>query len=129
MGLTMILESKTEKLVKILLNETISGSIKWSVSETPRSLNQETEQSVPLFLKTEYKGKYIGVYDLRTKSFYDEHEFYWSESIGLCIIDNNDRVVWVTDEYFPELLDLFNAAREKAAGLDELLDDLLDDLI
>lgn len=117
--------SKTEQLVKKLLVESKNGNIKWDVYETPRSLNQETEQSVPLFLKTEYKGKSIGVYDLRTKHFYDEHEFYWSESIGLCIVDENDRVVWEANEYFPALLDLFNAAREKAAGLDDILDDLI----
>lgn len=119
------MSSKTEQLVKKLLNETKSGDIDWEVCETPRSLDQDTEQSVPLFLKSEYKGKYIGVYDLRTKHFYDEHEFYWSESIGLCIVDDRDRVVWEANEYFPALLDLFNIAREKAAGLDDILNDLI----
>lgn len=119
------MSSKTEQLVKKLLNETKSRDIKWEVCEAPRSLNQDTEQSVPLFLKAEYKGKYIGVYDLRTKHFYDEHEFYWSESIGLCIVDDRDRVVWEANEYFPALLDLFNIAREKAAGLDDILNDLI----
>lgn len=117
--------SKTEQLVKKLLDETKNGNIEWKVCESPRSLNQETEQSVPLFLKTKYKEKFIGVYDLRSKHFYDEHEFYWSESIGLCIVDNFDRVVWEANEYFPALLDLFNTAREKAAGLDDILNDLI----
>jgi len=119
------MNSKTEQLVKKLLNETANGDVKWEVRETPRALNQDTEQSVPLFLQTEYKGKYIGVYDLRTKHFYDEHEFYWSESIGFCIVDERDRVVWEANEYFPALLDLFNIAREKAAGLDDILNDLI----
>jgi len=117
--------SKTEQLVKQLLVESKSGNIKWDVYETPRALNQETEQKVHLFLKTEYKGKSIGVYDLRTKDFYDEHEFYWSESIGLCIVNENDLVIWEANEYFPELLDLFNVAREKSAGLEDILDDLI----
>jgi hypothetical protein len=119
------MNSKTEQLVKKLLNETLNGDVKWEVRETPRSLNQDTEQTVPLFLQTEYKGKYIGVYDLRTKHFYEEHEFYWSESIGFCIVDESDRVVWKASEYFPALLDLFNIAREKAAGLDDILNDLI----
>ena len=119
------MNSKTEQLVKKLLIETKNGNVKWDVCEAPRSLNQDTEQSVPLFLKAEYKGKYIGVYDLRTKHFYDEDEFYWSESIGLCIVDDSDRVVWEANEYFPALLDLFNIAREKAAGLDDILNDLI----
>lgn len=36
-----------------------------------------------------------------------------------------DRVVWEANEYFPALLDLFNTAREKAAGLDDILNDLI----
>ncbi len=123
MGLTM--SSKTEQLVRKLTTATKNNEVKWCVYETPISLNKDTEQSVPLFLKTEYKEKHIGVYDLRTKHFYDEDAFYWSESIGLCIVDNRDRVVWEANEYFPTLLDLFNLAREKAAGLDDILNDLI----
>lgn len=119
-------ESKTIQLVTKLIKETKKGNITWQVCDAPRALTHDTEQSVPLFLKTEYKGKYLGVFDLRTKSFYDEHEFYWSESIGFCIVDDDDRVVWESNEYTPMLLSLFNLAREQASGLNDIFDDLLD---
>jgi len=127
MGLNMNIESKTAKLVTKLIRETSKGNIDWEVMTAPKALNQDTEQSVPLYLQTEYKGKKLGVYDLRRKSFYDEHEYYWSESVGFCIVDGYGRVVWEADEYFPALLDLFNTAREQASGIDDILDDLLDD--
>lgn len=123
----MSTDTKTAQLITKLIRETAKGHIKWEVKDAPDSLNYETEQSVPLYLQTEYKGKLLGVYDLRTKSFYDEHAFYWSESIGFCVVDNNGRVIWEANEYSPALLDLFNTAREQASGIDDILDDLLED--
>lgn len=127
MGLKMNTENKVIQLITQLIRETANGTVKWVVSETPYSLNQDTEQSVPLFLQTEYKGKTIGLYDLRVKHFYDEHDYYWSELIGFCVIDQLRRVVWETTEYSQALRDLFNTAREQASGINDILDDLLRD--
>lgn len=123
----MSTESKTAQLITKLIRETAKGNIKWQVKDAPRALNHDTEQSVPLYLQAEYKGKNLGVYDLRIKSFYDEHEYYWSESIGFCIVDDFGRVVWESSEYSPALRDLFSTAREQASGIDDILDDLLGD--
>ena len=118
-------ETKTMQLITKLIRETAKGEIKWSVEDVPRSLNQATEREVPLYLETEYKGKLLGIYDVRSKNFFDEHAFYWNESIGFCIVDSDRRVVWELDEYFPALLDLFNTAREQASGVNDIIDDLL----
>ena len=123
----MSTDTKTAQLITKLIRETAKGNIKWEVKDAPDSLNYETEQSVPLYLQAEYKGKLLGIYDLRTKSFYDEHAFYWSESIGFCIVDRMGQVIWESNEYSPALLDLFNTAREQASGIDDILDDLLSD--
>jgi hypothetical protein len=127
MGLTMSTESKAAQLITKLIRETAKGNVKWEVEDAPRSLNNETEQSVPLYLQTKYKGKVLGVYDLRTKHFTDEEVFHWSEGIGFCIVDERGRVVWENQERSPALLDLFNTAREQASGIDDILDNLLDD--
>lgn len=123
----MSTENKSAQLITKLIRETAKGNVRWSVEEAPRSLNYETERSVPLYLQTEYKDKILGVYDLRSKHFTDVDEYYWSESIGICIVDDKGRVVWELNEYSPALLDLFNTAREQAAGIDDILDDLLSD--
>ena len=123
----MTTESKTAQLITKLIRETAKGNLNWTVKDAPKALNRETEKSVPLYLQTEYKGKNLGVYDLREKSFYDEHDFYWSESVGFCVVDDYGRVVWEANEYSPALQDLFNTARQQASGIDDILDDLLGD--
>ncbi len=123
----MSTESKTAQLITKLIRETAKGNVKWKVEDSPSSLSNETERSVPLYLQTEYKGKLLGVYDLRSKHFTDVDEYYWSESIGFCIVDTMGRVVWESNEYSPALLDLFKTAREQASGIDDILDDLLGD--
>lgn len=123
----MSTESKTAQLITKLIRETAKGNVKWEVEDAPRALNAETEQSVPLYLQTEYKGKTLGVFDLRTKYFTDVDEYYWSEGVGFCIVDERGRVVWESRESSPALLDLFNTAREQASGIDDILDGLLDD--
>lgn len=122
----MIAESKTLLLATQLIRETVNGLVKWKIKEPPRALIEATERVVPLYLETEYKGKLLGVYDIRSKSFYDEHAFYWSESIGLCVVDNQGRVLWESDEYTQALLDLYNIAREQVSGVNNILDDLLE---
>jgi hypothetical protein len=37
------------------------------------------------------------------------------------------QVVWESNEHSSALLDLFNTARERASGIDDILDDLLED--
>ena len=123
----MSTESKTAQLITKLIRETAKGNVEWEVKNPPRSLNSETEQSVPLYLQADYKGKLLGVYDLRTKSYTDVDEFYWSESIGFCIVDAKGRVVWESTESSPALFDLFSSAREQASGIDDILSELLDD--
>jgi len=123
----MSTESKTAQLITKLIRETAKGNVKWEVEDVPRALNAETEQSVPLYLQTEYKGKILGVFDLRSKYFTDVDEYYWTEGVGFCIVDGRGRVVWESTEPSPALLDLFNTAREQASGIDDILDNLLED--
>ncbi|WP_189402615.1 hypothetical protein [Arenicella chitinivorans] len=122
----MSTESKTTQLITKLIRETSNGNVEWTVKDAPRALNYETEQSVPLYLQTEYKGRKLGVYDLRTKYFTDEDEYHWIEGVGFCIVDDKGRVVWEANESSLALGDLFKTAREQASGVDDILDDLLE---
>lgn len=119
-------DSKTTLLLTKLIRETSSGKVRWEVRDAPKSLNQATEQVVPLYLQTEYKGKILGLYEVRSKYFHDEDVFSWSEGIGFCIVDDQQRVIWESTQYSPALKDLFDTAREQASGINGILDDLLD---
>ena len=122
----MTTENKTAQLITKLIRATAKGKIKWKIKEAPRSLIYETESSVPLYLQTEYNGKLLGIYDHRSKCFY-EGEAYWHEGIGFCIVTEDGKVIWKLNEDFLALRDLFNTAREQASGIDDILDDLLNE--
>ena len=122
----MALETKTAQLVTKLIRETAKGGVKWTVKDPPRSLHEATERVVPIYLEAIYKGKAIGVYEIRYKSYFDEDAFYWTETVGLCLVDGSGRVVWESGEHLPSLLDLLSTAREQASGIEDILDDLLD---
>ncbi len=123
----MNIESKTSKLITKLMRETINGNVSWQVMEPPSALDEATERVIPIYLQAKYKNTFVGIYEVRSKSFYDEHSFYWTESIDFCIVNEEGKVIWEANEYSPALLDLFNTAREQASGIDDLLDDLLED--
>ena len=123
----MTTENKTAQLITKLIRETAKGNVKWKIKEAPRSLIYETESSVPLYLQTEYKGKLLGIYDHRSRSFVDEEKYYWSEDVGFCIVTEDGKVIWTVNEDSFPLRDLFNTAREQASGIDDILDDLLNE--
>lgn len=120
-------EGKAEQLLIKLIRETSAGNITWNLKDPPSGLVDATEDVVPLYLQTSYKGKFIGIYQQRLRHYVDEDEFHWVEGVGFCITDSQERVVWEFNERSPALIDLFNTAREQASGIGDLLDDLLDD--
>ncbi len=123
----MNIESKTAQLVTKLMRETAEGSVSWKVEDVPDALWKGTESIIPLYLQTNYKGTRIGIYEVRSKHFYDEPEYYWTEGLGLCVVDPYGKVTWESREYSPALQSLYETAREDASGIDNILDDLLND--
>lgn len=122
----MNIDSKTTQLMTKLMRETSSNKLEWKPRDAPKGVVQGTDDIIPLFFQAKYKEKWVGIFLRRSKSFYDEHAFYWEERLVFAIIDLNDRVLWETSEYSPALRDLFETVREQAAGIDTLLDNLLD---
>lgn len=123
----MNMDNKTTQLMTKLIRETSSGKIEWKPKDAPKSVVQGTEDIVPLFFEAKYKDKWIALFLRRYKSFYDEHAYYWEESLVFAVLDSADRVLWETSDYSPALRDLFETVREQVAGIDGLLDNLLDD--
>jgi len=123
----MNIESKTAQLVSKLMRETSEGLVSWKVEDAPDALWRGTETIIPLYLQTNYKGTVIGIYEVRSKHFYDEHDFHWSEGLGLCVVDRFDKVIWESNEYSPALQSLYETAREDASGINDILDNLLND--
>lgn len=121
----MNVDNKTEQLIVLLTRETYAGQVEWLNTQPPIGLTKGTEDFYPLYLQTSYKGKDIGLYQRRFKSFHDEFEFYWCEDVGMCVVGDYEAVVWEYSERSSALINLFEAAREQASGINGILDDLL----
>lgn len=121
----MSTDKKIDQLILLLTRETVEKKLNWVSAEVPLSLRSGTDDYYPIFLKADYKNKILGIFQRKFKYFYDEHEFYWSNEVVLCVIDDKGGVVWEYNETSIALNNLFDLAREQASGIDEILDDLL----
>ncbi|MBF4425960.1 hypothetical protein [Vibrio anguillarum] len=122
----MSVDEKAIKLITKLNRETSMGEVKWSVKTPPKALTTATESQVFVYFEAEYKGKTVAVFERKSKYFYDEHEFYWSESQVFAVLDRQQRILLEFEKNSPALDDLMTTVREQVADLDGLLDDLLD---
>lgn len=113
--------NEKEQLLTQLIRETLSGNIFWSTNQPPYYFRQATENFVPLYFEANYKNTRIGIYEIRSKYYKDEDEYYWSENFGICIVQDPETVVWRVEEYSPSLRELFNLAQHQASGLNKLL--------
>lgn len=121
-------EEKVTALIVKLNKLTSLGEIEWEVSDAPRAILRGTDDYIPLFMSTAYKGQRFGLFEHRYQAYDGEHErFYWTNRIVLAILDREDRALWETTSQTPALFDLFETARKKVSNIDGLLDELLDD--
>ncbi len=117
----MSIDNEKDQLITQLTRATITHNIKWDVVQPPFAFTNATENVVPLFLQTRYKGTCIGVYEVRYRDFIDEDTFFWLEDLGICIIHDNGAVIWSFEKYTPALNELYQMARQQASGLSNLL--------
>jgi len=121
----MDVEDKAEKLIVQLTRETYENKVKWLAKDAPSNLQSGTEDLFPLYLEATYKKTIVGIFQRRYKNFYDEHDYYWGEDVGFCVLDNEERILWEYNQRSAALVNLFDAAREQASGIDDILDGLL----
>lgn len=124
----MIPEDKVTSLIVKLNKLTSLGQIQWEIMDVPRSILRGTDDHIPMFMVTNYKGQQFALYQHRYQSYDGERDrFFWNETLVLAILDPEDRLLWETHGYSAALLDLFETVRKKVANIEELLDDLLAD--
>lgn len=123
----MSIDKKIEKLAVKLTKETYSDSITWSNEKPPAGLTKGTDDIFPIYLECEYKGIDIGLYTRRYKYYHDEFEYSWSEDVGICVTGDHGQILWEYEERSPAVINLFEAAKEQASGINDILNDLLDE--
>lgn len=119
-------DEKITNLVIKLNKLTSLGEIQWEVQDAPRAILRGTDDYIPMFMLTSYKGQRFGLYEHRYQAYDGEHErFYWTNKIVLAILDREGRSLWETPTETPALFDLFDTARKKVSNIDGILDELL----
>lgn len=124
----MIPEDKVTALIVKLNKLTSLEHIKWCAADAPRSILRGTDDFIPLYLTSQYKGQHFGLYQHRYQLYDGDHDrFYWRERVVLVILDQDQRVLWESPESSSALYDLFETVRKKVSNIDGILDDLLSD--
>ena len=124
----MISDDKVTALIVKLNKLTSLGQLKWNVEDAPRPILRGTDDYVPLYMTSRYKGQRFGLYQHRYQSYDGEHDrSYWSERVALAILDLQDRVLWECPHASSALYDLFETARKQVSNIEEIVDDLLSD--
>lgn len=124
----MSLDEKVVTLIVKLNRLTSQEKITWQVKDPPRSILRGTDDHIPLFMITQYKGQRFALYQHRYQTFnIDFEQFFWDEKVILAILDIEERVLWEEREQSSALFDLFETARRKVSDIDSVIDDLLSD--
>ncbi|MGL1903108.1 MAG: hypothetical protein OCC49_13290 [Fibrobacterales bacterium] len=122
----MNVDQKAEKLIVKLLQATYKDKIEWERADPPLFLIRANDDEVFLYFSVYYKDKYFSIYERRYRYYFDEDNYSWSVEIVLAIEDSGV-LIWEYAPRSPALNSLFEAVREQAAGIDDILDDLLAD--
>lgn len=121
-------ENTTTRLVVTLNRLTSQDKIKW-IQQSPVSIVlRGTDDAIPIYLATTYKGKHFALFQQRYQNYDGDHDrFYWSDRVVLALLDTFERsIVWETTTPYAALADLFETARHKVADIDGVLKDLLE---
>ncbi|GAB3467166.1 hypothetical protein GCM10027321_34300 [Massilia terrae] len=121
-------DDKTTTLIVKLNRLTSLGEINWRVEPPPRTIVRRIDDHIPVFLRTLYKDRQLGLFQQRYQTYDDERDrFYWSERVVLAILDSNDEVLLEIANNSSALNDLFDTVRRKVADVDSIIDDLISD--
>lgn len=124
----MTSDSKIVSLIVKLNKLTSTGKLKWRAIDPPSSIVRGTDDHIPLFMITDFKGQTFAMYQHRYQNYDgDRDSFYWAQRVVFAILGAGQSVLWENSQFSPALTDLFETARRKVANIDGLLDSLLSD--
>ena len=122
----MSLRSDVSKLVSKITWDTIEGAVDWKIINPPSALTEGNGDIIPIYIECKYKQRQkIGLFERRYRHFTDEDAWYWSSTIALVLLDDYGRVIYESEGPDTSLFNLFNAAKDSASGLSNVIEDLL----
>lgn len=122
-------DDTTTRLVVTLNRLTSQDKIKWTQQRPAPIVLRGTDDTIPSYLATHYKGNRFALFQQRYQNYDGEHDrFYWSDRVVLAILDAFEQaIIWETSTPHAALYDLFETARHKVADIEGVLKDLLAD--
>ncbi|MFO1431347.1 MAG: hypothetical protein U1F76_14595 [Candidatus Competibacteraceae bacterium] len=119
-------ESKVKRLILELTRATVEGKLDWEIKPSPDILSAGTNDVIPTYYETTFKGQTIGLFQRRYLTPSVEYNgFLWNESTVLVFLDSTRKVIWEYSEFQSALYNLFQVVRDSCADVEEILDKLL----
>ena len=124
----MIPENKISKFITLLIEETIKGDLKWTVTK-PRAIDsREGEQKLigSVYLST-FKDKDLRLYKYSEPYHIGEFEYQDKTFYKLEFVDSDNRNLWAIPYYIREQYDLYETVQIKASNIDQFIDEIIPD--
>ena len=110
-----------KNLVVKLIEETSRRQLRWEVEDVPRSIEEGSNNIVPIFLETRFQGQRVALYQIKFKHFIDDVDYFWDAALCLSVLDEAGRTLWSYEGNDLALNELFSDARRYLPGVDDFL--------
>jgi hypothetical protein len=119
----MAVERDWTKAVKVLVEKTNNGNIRWSEGHYPPDFR---ENAVGPVYKAVVGGRWLAVYEYSYKYYTDADEFEWRQQAAIEFVQEDGTLEWKWPET-PLGWELLDAIRAQQAGAAHFYDQLVKD--
>ncbi|MFZ6665166.1 hypothetical protein [Peijinzhouia sedimentorum] len=119
----MIPQNKISKFLGLLIKDSKSGKVEWTISSSKRINSLEGEQNlIGKVYEAKYLEKYLRIYKYSEPVQVDEFEFQDKVFFKLEFVDDYENNLWSFPFFMRELSDLYNIVQIKSSGIDKFFD-------
>lgn len=119
----------SDRMVKFItqLNRlTQEGEILWATRDAPPSLVTGTNEVIPVFFATSYRGRNLGIHEVRDLSYDPEFDrTAWRTEIVLGFFSEQWTLLSRYQDQSSGLWALLESVQQQVAGVDEFIDMIL----
>jgi hypothetical protein len=104
---------------------TQEGKIRWTRRSVPKGLTRGTEDYIDSFYSAKHKDKFLGVYELRYRTYDSESDsFFWTSQLVLALFTADWSKLW---EFPPTsgTTELLRSIEYQVSGVEDFVDGLL----
>lgn len=114
-------EDEIVRALSVLTRRTVEKTLNWRLSSPPAAVGGGTNDPVPLYFEARFHDRTVGLYLRRRSGPHDDEP----AAKAFVLLDADGRPLWEYQGPSPALDDLFVAARESVAKVDDFIADVL----